>query len=91
MEAAATSAPSSGPTASIKRVPAKPKAALAPGTRKPAARTSKTVVKDLPGIVDITAMIAEAAYHLAAGRGFAPGHDVEDWLQAEQQILSRYR
>ena len=88
MEAAATS---SVPTASIKGVQAKPKAALTPGSRKPAVRKSKTVVKDLPEIVDITAMIAEAAYHLAADRGFTTGHDVEDWLKAEQQILSRYR
>lgn len=88
MEAAATS---TAPTASSKRISAKPKTPLAAVARKPAPRKSKTVVKDLPEIVDINAMIAEAAYLIAAGRGFAPGHDVEDWLQAEQQILSRYR
>ena len=32
------------------------------------------------------AMIAEAAYYLAEQRAFDPGHDVDDWLQAEQQI-----
>lgn len=32
-------------------------------------------------------MIREAAYYLAAKRGFAPGHEMEDWLQAEKQIL----
>jgi hypothetical protein len=88
MEAAATS---NVATASSKRVSPKPKTPLTAVARKPAVRKSKTVVKDLPEIVDITAMIAEAAYHLAAGRGFAPGRDVEDWLKAEQQILSRYR
>ena len=88
MEAAATS---SVPTTSIARVQSKPKAQLTPVARKPAVRKSKTIVKDLPEIVDITAMIAEAAYLIAAGRGFAPGHDVEDWLKAEQQILSRFR
>ena len=88
MEAAATS---SVPTASVKRVPPRVKAPLTAIAKKPAVRKSKTVVKDLPEIVDITAMIAEAAYLIAAGRGFAPGHDVEDWLQAEQQILSRFR
>lgn len=88
MEAAATS---SVPTASIKRVQPKPKAALTAVARKPAVRKSKTIVKDVPEIVDITAMIAEAAYLIAAGRGFAPGHDIEDWLKAEQQVLSRFR
>jgi len=31
-------------------------------------------------------MICEAAYYLAEHRGFEPGHDVDDWLEAEQQI-----
>lgn len=34
-------------------------------------------------------MIAEAAYYLSEQRGFAPGHEVEDWLAAEQQIDTR--
>lgn len=33
-------------------------------------------------------MIAEAAYYLAEQRGFAEGHDLEDWLLAEKQIDS---
>ena len=32
------------------------------------------------------AMIAEAAYYLAARRGFEPGHELEDWVAAEGQI-----
>lgn len=31
-------------------------------------------------------MIAEAAYYRAARRGFAPGHELEDWLAAEAEI-----
>ena len=31
-------------------------------------------------------LIAEAAYRLAERRGFEPGHELEDWLTAEQQI-----
>jgi hypothetical protein len=31
-------------------------------------------------------MIAEAAYYLAERRGFAPGHELEDWLAAEAEI-----
>lgn len=33
-----------------------------------------------------SAMIAEAAYYKAARRGFEPGHELEDWLQAEAEI-----
>jgi len=31
-------------------------------------------------------MICEAAYYIAEHRGFEPGHAVDDWLEAEQQI-----
>jgi hypothetical protein len=30
--------------------------------------------------------IAEAAYKRAQHRNFAPGHDLEDWLEAEKEI-----
>jgi hypothetical protein len=30
--------------------------------------------------------IAIAAYHLSAARGFEPGHDEEDWLNAQRAI-----
>jgi hypothetical protein len=32
------------------------------------------------------ALIAEAAYLRAECRGFAPGHEVEDWVAAEAEI-----
>lgn len=31
--------------------------------------------------------IAEVAYYKAEKRGFEPGHEVEDWLEAEQEYL----
>lgn len=34
------------------------------------------------------AMIAEAAYFLAEKRGFSPGDEIQDWLEAESQIES---
>ena len=39
-------------------------------------------------LVQRHAMIAEAAYYCAQRRGFAPGHELEDWLQAEAEICS---
>ena len=31
-------------------------------------------------------LIAEAAYYLSERRGFQPGHELDDWLNAERQI-----
>lgn len=45
-------------------------------TKKPAAAP----------VTDLTAMIAVAAYYLAERRQFAPGHELADWLAAEQQL-----
>lgn len=33
--------------------------------------------------------IAEVAYGLAERRGFAPGHELEDWLAAEREVDAR--
>lgn len=35
---------------------------------------------------DRQSMIAEAAYYHAHERGFAPGYELEDWLQAEAKV-----
>jgi len=34
-------------------------------------------------------LIAEAAYFRAEKRGFAPGHETEDWLAAEAEVDAR--
>jgi hypothetical protein len=36
-------------------------------------------------------MIAVAAYHRSADRGFAPGHELEDWLAAESEVDATLR
>ena len=35
------------------------------------------------------ARIAEAAYLIAMRRGFSPGHELEDWLTAENEVDAR--
>lgn len=35
------------------------------------------------------ALIAQAAYFRAEKRGFAPGHEAEDWLAAEAEVDAR--
>jgi len=38
---------------------------------------------------EIRALVAEAAYERARKRGFAPGHEFEDWLEAEAEVMTR--
>lgn len=35
---------------------------------------------------DIHSRVAECAYYKAQARGFEPGHEVEDWLEAEIEL-----
>jgi hypothetical protein len=38
---------------------------------------------------DVQKTIAEAAYFLAEKQNFAPGHELENWLAAERQVLGQ--
>ena len=56
---------------------------------RPAARARSSPA--VPARVGLTAearrvMIAEGAYLRAERRGFAPGHETEDWLAAEAEV-----
>ncbi len=42
-----------------------------------------------PSSDEMTGMIATAAYFIAAERHFAPGHEVDDWLEAERRIQAQ--
>jgi len=35
--------------------------------------------------------IRRRAYELAEQRGFSGGHETDDWLKAEREVLQRYR
>ena len=37
---------------------------------------------------DYQEMIAEAAYYKAEQRGFVPGYEEQDWLDAENEVLA---
>jgi hypothetical protein len=63
---------------------AAPAASATPGI---IAEMASQVAKERP--IDSEAkwlMIAEAAYYCAENRGFEPGHELEDWLEAEARI-----
>lgn len=38
---------------------------------------------------EIYRLIQEAAYYKAKARGFAPGHEVQDWIEAEAEVRLR--
>jgi hypothetical protein len=54
--------------------------------KRPRAARGKIPARDPVSAEDRRAMIAEAAYLRAEGRGFAPGHETEDWLAAELEV-----
>lgn len=60
----------------------------APRTQPKASRSTpaKPAQRAAVSADDRRAMIAEAAYLRAEGRGFAPGHETEDWLAAEVEV-----
>lgn len=38
---------------------------------------------------ELRKLISEAAYYRAKQRGFEPGHELEDWIQAEAEVIGR--
>ena len=88
---ATTKKPSTRKNATAKK-PASKKVTARRATPTKAAETSKTTTSP----VNISSeerwrMIAVAAYHRAEKRGFDPGHEIEDWLQAEKEISAVLR
>ena len=69
----ATTTPSPKPKPSQAAVPSRPAAG------EKAEISDATVRKE----------IARLAYQLSEKRGFAPGHETEDWLAAEAQVKAR--
>ena len=55
-------------------------------TQSTASRYSET---DMPP--QVRQRIAELAYRIYEGRGRQPGHELEDWLEAERRVLGRNR
>jgi hypothetical protein len=38
---------------------------------------------------EVYRLIQETAYYKAKARGFAPGHEVQDWIEAEAEVRMR--
>lgn len=66
---------------------AKPRKARARKTRPVMeASSSDSVAVSAPSPDELKGMIATAAYYLAEQRGFSPGHELDDWLEAERRV-----
>ena len=77
--------PGSRPTEARKTARAAPDT---PQVRSPERETSGN---HEPGLSpeEVYRLIQESAYFKAKARGFAPGHEVQDWIEAEQEVRRR--
>ena len=58
---------------------------------KDAARKTLTMAGAQPQNLEISKNIQRRAYELYEERGWADGHDLDDWLRAEEQITQQSR
>lgn len=77
-----------GPAESTGKSPSK----SAKSSRRKAVAPEPQIVTEYPAELlseappDLNQRIATTAYYLAEARNFEPGHELEDWLQAERQV-----
>ena len=67
----------------------RPAPAKAPKTRTKKSQALSASARAEVSAEEVRKLIAEAAYYRAKKRGFTPGHEVEDWVQAEAEVLQR--
>ena len=70
----------------------RPAPAKAPRTTQPAPGMKSTISGNARAEVspdELRKLVSEAAYYRAKQRGFTPGHEMEDWIQAEAEVLRR--
>ena len=83
------------------KAPVKSAAEAAPAVKKPRAPrktlTTKAAATETPVVAaavepsteELDGMIATAAYYLAAARNFMPGHELDDWMEAERSVRAQ--
>ena len=73
-----------------KKPPAAPRKTTTP---KPSSTTTRTPPRTAASVAltreELEKLISEAAYFRAKQRGFEPGHELEDWIQAEAEVMRR--
>ena len=48
-----------------------------------------TILRSGQSPEEVRRQIEEAAYYRAKQRGFEPGHELEDWIEAESEVMRR--
>jgi hypothetical protein len=66
-----------------------PRKTTAPANQIPRTGNPDDAPASFVGPGQRAALIAKAAYYRAEKRGFAPGHETEDWLAAESEVDAR--
>lgn len=57
--------------------------------RKATPKTEEKALRSVRAPEEVRKQIEEAAYYRAKQRGFEPGHELEDWVQAESEVMRR--
>lgn len=57
-------------------------------TQRVATEPSGSAAAVAIAFIDVQQQIRERAYQLFEARGRTPGHEIEDWLQAEAEVLA---
>jgi len=63
-----------------------------PARPTPARKSTEAAAAPAPKVLspeELYRMIQETAYFKAKARNFAPGHDVQDWVEAEAEVRRR--
>jgi len=69
------------------RAPSKPLQSERPSRAAPDKASGNSGAKLSPE--EVYRLIQESAYFKAKERGFAPGHEVQDWIEAEAEVRRR--
>jgi hypothetical protein len=78
--------------ATKKERPAPPKATSRPAVKPQTMKPESTFGGNAQAEVspeELRKLISEAAYFRAKQRGFAPGYELEDWIEAEAEVMRR--
>jgi hypothetical protein len=71
------------------RKPASPPPAAQPKEIDKPITGSTTPPAEVPSPEDVRRRIEMNAYFKAKARGFAPGYELQDWLEAEREVRQR--
>ena len=80
------------PATERNKTPATKAAGAAARTSKSTSRTDTARLKGVGAPpTERDRLVAEAAYYIAERRGFSPGSELSDWLEAEREVDIRIR